>query len=176
MVKPLFSGAFVFSFPVAACTRRTGISNRPEPPFVLCILLALVRPWSVLTPPGMSCSRGRRDLAGVEEAGGRSLLALDVGLLVSFPGREHTVCQPEPTRGRHAPSAWPATARGAPCLLCLFSSGDAPQRLCQAVLTSPHRRGSPSLLSAPPEPARARRCRRDVCVVHSHLFSVPAKL
>lgn len=53
---------------------------------------------------------GRQDLAGVEEAGGRSLPALEICILISFPVREHALCQPKPIHRKHAASAWTATA------------------------------------------------------------------
>lgn len=104
-----------------------------------CVDGALIAPHPV---------QSGQDLASVEEAGGTSLQALETCILISFPGREHALCQPKRVHRKHTTSAGTATPgwwRGggegggeAPCLFCLFSFRDVPQRLFARLFSPPH--------------------------------------
>lgn len=95
----------------------------------------------------------------------RSHLLSDEGVH-SVPARAHASQTPAQSAG-----VW-----GQPCLLLLPSFGHIPpETLCHAggVSSASTQRRWPS---APPQPARARRCRGFVCMFHRHLFPIASEL
>lgn len=101
---------------------------------------------------------------------------LDLGtrVLMSFLTRERALRQPGLMRKtplcpvcRCLGTALPAR----PGSLWSHSSGDS-----AVPVASPRTSTQCRLLSAPPQPARARRCRGFVCMLHRHLFPIPSKL
>lgn len=72
--------------------------------------------------------------------------------------------------------AQPTAAQWEPARFAHFLLVMFPEPLCSAIVISHHQQGSSSFLSVPPKPAQAHCCCGFVCILHSHLFSLPSKL